>query len=765
MSLVPRNSQAKPQAQRSLVPSCRMGLLVALASAALLSACGGGGSSSTSTTDGPLSGNWQFTTFSTDGTFLGGLQGGFLLQKNGAVAGQMVYTISLPPSGGNVNPTLCSSGSAQVTGTVSGQSVSLTAVAGAQTFTFTGSLSGSTMTGTYGSTAGSSVVDPNNPQGTVACGTVQSGQQWTATSVPPLNGSVQGSFHSTGSGTVSSMKDQDFPVTGSLSQGPNIGTSSSTVTGTLTFSNNYPCVQTPVSVSGEISGNSVILQVLGQNGSQIGQIGAEPGLAIPSPVVFSNAASGGMVLHGSNGYGLSTSTCKAGNIPGDVGNICLALQNSKACTESITMSPAFLLFPVQQLGAPATTQTVTVTNTDLSGTTLNGLQLALKVTPTSDTSNPSDFNFLPGFSEQDNCATTPGSPFSLGPQQSCTISISFAPQQDCPWLPIAGLGGAAPSQCPPFMGASIPAAALQTATLSVTDPTSIGTDADSNFAVPISGGGISLVIPSTPEIDFGSETVAELSQPQLLSFTNTGTAPAQILPAMASPPCGKPNQPVLLPRPLVANAVPGIQIVTGGISFASSTVAYTCDVDPVSKLPTFQITFDKCSGTLLAPQQSCTLNVTFAPQPGTPQVPPLDYFLELNTLQCTGTTTSDCEIDAGRFPVELKVNPLSPLRMSPAADLDFGNQFKGVPTDVPLTVTLFNDPNDPNSQAINFNGITVKGDYSVSNNCGNVLAVGDSCTLDVIFTPKNSGYDPGSITIIYNNNALPQTIFLRGTGL
>jgi len=40
----------------------------------------------------------------------------------------------------------------------------------------------------------------------------------------------------------------------------------------------------------------------------------------------------------------------------------------------------------------------------------------------------------------------------------------------------------------------------------------------------------------------------------------------------------------------------------------------------------------------------------------------LDYFLELNTLQCSSAdnVTSNCEIDSGRFPVELKSESTKP---------------------------------------------------------------------------------------------------------
>ena len=109
-------------------------------------------------------------------------------------------------------------------------------------------------------------------------------------------------------------------------------------------------------------------------------------------------------------------------------------------------------------------------------------------------------------------------------------------------------------------------------------------------------------------------------------------------------------------------------------------------------------------------QPLCTLAVAFAPQPSTPLTPPLDYFLELNTLQCTATSTSSCENDAGRFPVELTANLPSPLRMTPGWRLDFGFQAKEF-SSAPLTITLFNDPNDPKAATVNFTGNIVKGDY------------------------------------------------------
>ena len=741
-------------------------LWVLLLAGLILSGCGGGRSSSSSENSGPLAGNWQFMLASpSDGSFLGSpnpacastsgtlppiCSGGFLLQNQGSVSGALVYSIQLPPSQNSGSPTLCNSGSAPVTGTINGQNVTLTAVAGTQTFTLTGSLSadGSTMMGTYASTDGK------------GCGTAQTGLHWSATSVKPLSGSVQGIFHSvagrfqTVTGDVLIISNQNFPVSGVLTQGANIGASNATVTGTLTFQG-YPCLDT-ASVNGQISGNSVFLQIVASNGLNAGQIGS-PGLASDtvSPVLFENTAQGGFVLQGANGYGVNTQVCPLANSPGDVGDVCLALGNSNSCTQPISLSPASLTFPAQAVGSMPTTQTITLTNTDPSNATLTGLSISSLSEPTGTFSGLSDFTGLPNFTEQDNCASASQATFSLAPQQSCSITILFAPQQSCPWLPFLGAPspsalGAPPSVCP------LPL----TATLTVNSPTSA--DSLTSFAVPILGTGLSAIVPSTSELDFGAEALTETSPPQVLSFTNQGNFPVQVLPALSQP-CVNVNQaPHTLSRPLIPGTIAGLQVDTGAISASGTTIQYLCDSDLTSGLPNFQISGDTCMGRLLPPQASCTIQVRFAPQPSTSLISGLDYFLELNTLQCTSSTTSDCEIDSGRFPVELTANMPSPLRMSPGAGLDFGNQAVGQAS-APLTITLFNDPRDPNAATINFTGNLVRGDYAETDDCGASLASGSSCTLTITFKPKIVGLDPGTITIAYTIGQT-QTIHLRGTG-
>src|SRR5258708_6712073 len=567
-------------------------LWVLLLAGLMLTGCGGSSSSSSSQNSGPLAGNWQFMLASpSDGSFLGSpnpagasnsgtfppiCSGGFLLQNKGSVTGALVYSIQLPPSQNGGSPTLCNSGSAPVTGTINGQNVTREAVAGTQTFPLTGDVSadGSNMMGTYASTDGK------------GCGTAQTGQQWSATSVQPLTGSVQGIFHSaagnfhTVTGDVLVISNENFPVSGVLTQGANIGASNATVTGTLTFQG-YPCLDTAY-VNGQISGNSVFLQIIASNGLNAGQIGS-PGLAndTVSPVVFASTAQGGYVLKGAKGYGVNTPVCPVANLPGDSGDICLALGNSTSCTQPISLSPASLTFPAQALGALPTTQTITLTNTDPSNATLTGLSISNLLEPSSSFGGFSDFTGLHNFTEQDNCASSPQATFSLAPQQSCSITILFAPQQSCPWLPFAPQGpppsaaGAPPTLCP------FPV----TATLTVNSPTSA--DNLPSFAVPILGTGLSAVVPSTPELDFGAQPVGATSPAQTLSFTNQGSSPVQILPALSQP-CVNVNQnPQTLQRPLTPGTIAGLQVDTGNILQTCSTIPYLCHTDPASNLPNF----------------------------------------------------------------------------------------------------------------------------------------------------------------------------------
>jgi hypothetical protein len=755
-----------------------------LAGTFLLSACGGGGASSDPQPSTTLSGNWQFTVNGNDGftntpdlSSSSGLQGGFLLQSNGSAAGAFVYSNTL--AGSAQGP--CNSGSAPVTQT-SSQPATFTVAAGGQTYTLTVQTvnsDGSSMSGSYTATPGPTVMVNGTP---VVCGegTTASGGPlpWTAKLVPPLTGSITGGFHSA-SGSNSGLANQDFPLTGTLTQGENIGASNATVTGTLSFIdpttllNDYPCISSgTVFVNGQISGNTVVLQLIGTDGSNDGQIGIPASQAnSQTPPVTFDSTTNGYVLHSAGtGYQVNTKACAAPS-HNDGGYICLGVNSTTACQQPITLSPALLSFPPQLLGSTnPSTQTITLTNTQPSGSaSLTGLTLAwTSISGVSDT-GPTDFTGVPNFTEADTCVpgevlktsgggtTLTGSPFDLLPGQSCTVTVFVAPQASCTWLP--NNGGTAPAQCPLTLGA----------TLTVNNVPSV--DSDGQFLVPITGSGLSFVQPSVPELDFGAEAFGEAGLPQLLNLTNYGATPVQILPKGTCVTAF--GQTPTLPHPLMENSpVAGLQVVSNAIADPSqSTIQYSCDSDPSTLLPNFQISSDTCSGTLLLPQAACSLAIGYVPQSAHTALFGLDYFLELNTVQCPDpvndppSQSNPCELDGGRFPVELKANLGSPLRMFPAAGLSFGNVSSGK-SSVPQTITLLNDP-VPNAPTVNFVGkFVVTGSFTETDDCPSSLAPGGSCTLTVTFKPKAVGNNSGTISIYYTpgGTTSPQPVYLRGTG-
>jgi hypothetical protein len=383
-----------------------------------------------------------------------------------------------------------------VSGTMNGETVNLSAVAGTQTFTLTGTLSldGSTMAGTYTSTAGTA---GNGSR----CGTAQAGLQWSATLVPPLAGPIQGSFHSTG-GTAG-LSEQYFLVTGGLTQAANTGASSATVTGNLNFvnaqtlTNDYPCISLAY-VYGQISGNSVTLQITASDGTVWGLIG-EPigslGSTGVNPVTF-DSVRGGYVLHGAGpSYSVATAGCPGslGNVDtaGDFGNICLGLNGSSACQQPVTFIPSALVFSPQPVNSPPTTQTLSLANT--SGAALGNVTLSLA----------NDSGAI-NFTETDTCGLnglpSQGQPFNLNAGQSCVVSILFAPLETCS-------GGNPPGEC-------------LNATLSAASPSN-----SMIVSLPITGGAYSTGAILAP--GFGADALLDTNLLPIVSFANPSRHPLQ----------------------------------------------------------------------------------------------------------------------------------------------------------------------------------------------------------------------------------------------
>jgi len=77
------------------------------------------------------------------------------------------------------------------------------------------------------------------------------------------------------------------------------------------------------------------------------------------------------------------------------------------------------------------------------------------------------------------------------------------------------------------------------------------------------------------------------------------------------------------------------------------------------------------------------------------------------------------------------------------------------------SVTITNDQ----TSTINLNSISVSAGFGVTENtCGTSLAVGKSCTFDVVFKPQAAGLTTGTLTVVDTGITSPEMANLSGTG-
>jgi hypothetical protein len=145
---------------------------------------------------------------------------------------------------------------------------------------------------------------------------------------------------------------------------------------------------------------------------------------------------------------------------------------------------------------------------------------------------------------------------------------------------------------------------------------------------------------------------------------------------------------------------------------------------------------------VLAPSGHCDISVTFKPNHTGNLVESLsvqdDPVDTPPSVTLTGTATGPA------------------VQLAPGA-LDFGPQLFGSPSAV-KTVTLTNS----GIATLTITSITTSGDFSQTNDCGQSVASGNSCTISVRFTPTALGSRSGSLLI--TDNAGSQTVLLTGTG-
>jgi hypothetical protein len=212
-----------------------------------------------------ISGNWEITLVRHNSTEPWTFSG-FLLEAGGSVSGSVILGAGVGCQG-VVGP---------VTGTFDGKNLQLTIGSFGQDFSLTGGMqSGSsgdaTLQGQFSTLEGGCL-------GTSSAGT------WSAVRIPPLSTKFHGHF------VPAAVNVATIDVSGTLTQGSNVGASNATLTGTITSTGGTqfcPYISTG-SITGVISGTNVVFNLYSPDGSQVGQI---PNFGFPAATLNSNETS------------------------------------------------------------------------------------------------------------------------------------------------------------------------------------------------------------------------------------------------------------------------------------------------------------------------------------------------------------------------------------------------------------------------------------------------------------------------------------------
>jgi len=153
---------------------------------------------------------------------------------------------------------------------------------------------------------------------------------------------------------------------------------------------------------------------------------------------------------------------------------------------------------------------------------------------------------------------------------------------------------------------------------------------------------------------------------------------------------------------------------------------------------------NNCDGSLAA-GASCSIQVTFTPTA---------LGSRTGTLSVSDTTLGSPQA------VALSGTGVLPTAAISTMSLIFTSQLVGTSSS-PQAVTLQNMGTAP----LSISSIVASSGFSETDNCGTSLALGASCTVNVVFSPTSTGTTTGTLTFIDNAAESPQTVYLTGTGI
>jgi hypothetical protein len=421
---------------------------------------------------------------------------------------------------------------------------------------------------------------------------------------------------------------------------------------------------------------------------------------------------------------------------------------------AISLSPLLLSFANQAVATVSAPQQVTITNTGSAALRISQIAISQAQTPLGPQSE---------FVETDNCI---GSFIAVG--QSCAAQVAFAPvatgSRSETMTVYANVAGGQATVALDGTATAAGAVVLMPVVLSFPSMPVNATSVAQNITVTNTGSTpVSLrVAAATGDFRISANTCGATLP------ANTGCTVAIVFAPTASG--GRIGSLTIsagvdtLTAQLSGTAVlPATDsLAPGSLSFAmqplgtasaAQQVTLTNTGDAALTLISAQITsgdfvaVNSC-GNSLAAHSSCAVSVVFEPRsigPATGALTVSDEFRS-QSVALSG---------AGVAPPGVSLSPL------------FGVSFPSTgigQTSVPQTVTLTNN----GGLVLLIGTIAVDGDFAAvpgSSTCGNSLAVGDACTMQIVFRPAAGGARTGTLTIADNAPNSPHVLALTGAGV
>jgi hypothetical protein len=214
---------------------------------------------------------------------------------------------------------------------------------------------------------------------------------------------------------------------------------------------------------------------------------------------------------------------------------------------------------------------------------------------------------------------------------------------------------------------------------------------------------------------------------------------------------------VLPPIILTAPSTLAFSFVTVGSSSVAQTASVTNSANfPISFLGVsatgdFGETDDCVSGSPIAPNNSCSVHVTFSPTLGGPRAGSISL---VNNAQVVATNLGLSGI--GIVPVTLKISPKV---------LNFGGETVNSQSK-PRKVTLSNPKGNKKHPGLPVlvEGLGELSQFHAINDCPQTLVAGKACKIAVTFDPTTPGPHAEMLMIRDDAGAAPQIVNLKGVG-